>query len=97
LADLLAFARQNDLDVAMARSVRGVEPLVSVWSSSMLEHVRSARSRGQQGVLAFATSNGLFRAGTFDVDVDAVTNVNTPDDLDSARARVARRTTREIA
>jgi len=101
LSDLLAFAERSGADLVSSRSERGLEPLVSVWTTAMLEPVRAALERGDAGVHALVASapraDHRFSCAIFDAPASAVTNVNTSADLESARERCARAATREIA
>jgi molybdopterin-guanine dinucleotide biosynthesis protein A len=76
VAALIA-ARSDDVDVVAATTDR-IEPLVSLWSPSALEHVRSAFAAGDRAV--HIVLEGL-RVETIEVAPSALRNVNRPDDL----------------
>jgi molybdopterin-guanine dinucleotide biosynthesis protein A len=73
---------------ACAESVTGVHPLVALWptqAATALEAWLAAQPSGR--VRAFGQAIGM-RAVWFDDAPDPFANVNTPDDLAAARARV---------
>lgn len=105
LSALVDAARQRDLDVALLRSARGLEPLCGVWRTSMAHAVRAALDRGDRRVVAaFDTplANGsLPRVAALEAaDLqesdhapelsDCAFNVNTPEDFERERASFQR-------
>jgi molybdopterin-guanine dinucleotide biosynthesis protein A len=91
LQRLLDHARDNDLDVAVLRSGRGIEPLCAVWSTTVAPLVRAALERGDYGVQALIAA--LPRVGALAADPasssgDCAANVNTPADLERERGQV---------
>lgn len=90
LARLLARARAEALDLLLLESERGPEPLAGVWSAAMLESVRAALDAGEAKMTAperFATRRGTRPVcGRERVELACVRNLNTPADLEGARA-----------
>jgi molybdopterin-guanine dinucleotide biosynthesis protein A len=76
VAALIA-ARRDDIDVVAATTDR-IEPLLSLWSPSALEHTRVAFAAGDRAV--HVVLEGL-RVHTVEVAPSALRNVNRPDDL----------------
>lgn len=86
---LLADARERALDVLVLESARGLEPLVSVWSTATLPFVRAALDAGDFAVHAAVELAGRDPVARVGVRAFAGTldNVNTEADLARARAR----------
>jgi molybdopterin-guanine dinucleotide biosynthesis protein A len=92
LSALAEHARVHDLDVVALRSERGVEPLCAVWSTSLAPAMRAALESGERSVQRFLA--GLAGAAVLDAAAirggsTAAVNVNTPADLEHARAITA--------
>ena len=73
----LIAAHRDDIDVVAAATDR-IEPLLSRWSPSALEHARAAFAAGDRAV--HVVLEGL-RVHTVEVAPSALRNVNRPDDL----------------
>jgi molybdopterin-guanine dinucleotide biosynthesis protein A len=98
LAALIERAREGDLDVALLCSDTGLEPLCSVWSTRMSAAAKRALSSSRHRIVAAfeerLDDGSLPRVAAFQADellpacnADVARNVNTPEDLESLRAR----------
>lgn len=88
-------ARDGNTPLAMAVTPRadgaGLDrhPTFGLWDVALREELRGALRDGLRKVVAWTEPHGCARA-IFDAGAaDPFFNVNTPDDLDAARARVA--------
>lgn len=92
LEALLARARAEDLDACLARSPSGLEPLCGVYHTRLHARIRALLDRGERKVTSALTSEleggALPRWAAIEVGArhGAATNVNTPADLEAARA-----------
>ncbi|MBI5363705.1 MAG: molybdenum cofactor guanylyltransferase [Planctomycetes bacterium] len=92
LEGLLARARAEDLDACLARSPFGLEPLCGVYHTRLAPRIRALLDRGERKVtsaLVFELeAHALPRWAAIAVDAHhgATRNVNTPADLEAARA-----------
>lgn len=97
LWSLVAAARARELDVCFLETDRGIEPLCGAWHARARASVRAALDAGERKVLAFerfpCADGRRPRVGTVKLagplDVDLAANLNTPDDLDRLREKLA--------
>ncbi|MCB1389491.1 MAG: molybdenum cofactor guanylyltransferase MobA [Rhodobacteraceae bacterium] len=73
---------------AMAESAGRRHPVVALWPVALRVPLRQALAAGERRVGRFAAEYGA-RAVAFDAPEDPFFNVNTPEDLDAAQARLA--------
>lgn len=95
LRALVTAAHERELDVALMRSPRGLEPLCAVWRTSMVHPLRAALERGERRVVAAfeipLATGALPRVAAVELDAaiareDCVLNVNTPAEFERARS-----------
>ncbi len=70
---------------AVAESPRGVEPLFALWRTDLLVPLRAYLDRGGRSAREFLIAHDAARA-RFPSE-DAFANLNTPAELESARAK----------
>lgn len=75
--------------IALAATASGLHPTFGLWPVSMREDLRLALKAGTRKVAAWALGQGAARAMFAEAPQDPFFNVNTPDDLATARARLA--------
>ncbi len=84
-------ARRLGAAPAWAESATGLHPLVALWPVGCAPALAAWLASGPSGrVRAFGSTIGM-RAALFEDSPDPFHNVNTPDDLAAARARVVSR------
>jgi molybdopterin-guanine dinucleotide biosynthesis protein A len=89
VALLLDAALQAHAPIACAKTADGVHPLVSLWRVDVAGAVRAAlRERRHPAIHRFIADLGAAHLALADADL---ANINTPEDLEAARARFARR------
>ncbi|WP_103332204.1 molybdenum cofactor guanylyltransferase MobA [Pseudotabrizicola formosa] len=65
-------------------------PVFGLWSTDLRHDLRRDLCAGQRKVITWAMQNGA-RPAVFDASEDPFFNINTPEDLTLARARMGRR------
>lgn len=73
---------------AMAASKGRKHPVVALWPVALREKLRAALAAGERRVGRFAAEYGA-RAVAFEAPQDPFFNINTPEDLEAAQARLA--------
>ncbi len=87
---LLARSRDEDLDVVLVRTERGVEPLLGVYAARCLPAVRRALDAGERRMVAFHADSVEGRPlrvraldpGELGAGPEAARNLNTPAELE---------------
>ncbi len=87
LAARLAAAR-GDAAVACAGSGGRAHPTIALWRVALADRLEAALLAGDRGVLAWATGQGLALADFPAAPWDPFFNINTPEDLLVAEARL---------
>jgi molybdopterin-guanine dinucleotide biosynthesis protein A len=77
-------------DAAVARTADGLQPLCTVWRTTLLEPVVEALARGEHPAVRQVLMQARAAEVTFD-DAGAFINVNTPDELARAEQRLRAR------
>ena len=89
--DLLAHAQHESLDQCGLSSARGPEPLAAVYSAALLESVSAALDAGERKMTSpgrFPAQHGALPRVAWQARVEPALfrNLNTPADLEAARA-----------
>lgn len=89
VARLRIAAQPSGLAVAATRSTEGLrpQPIAALWPVELRDTLGAALQAGERTVMRWAEAQGAVHA-VFD-EPDAFFNVNTPQDLDAARDRLA--------
>ena len=86
VARLAAAAEAGGAPVAVAASRRGLEPMFALWSTALAPEVEAALAAGEGGPRRLIARLGGAEARF--ADADAFANLNTPEDLAAAAARL---------
>jgi molybdenum cofactor guanylyltransferase len=89
VAVLAAAATQGGTPIALAATASGLHPTFGLWPVALRADLRRALDAGTRKVGAWALEQGAARARFDDTPHDPFFNVNTPEDLALARARLA--------
>ena len=76
--------------VVLARTDDGRHPTFGLWPVALREHLRQSLNDGVRKVLAWTDIHGTGYADFPTGDIDPFFNVNTPEDLDMAKAFMER-------
>jgi molybdopterin-guanine dinucleotide biosynthesis protein A len=92
LQDMVAMASRENVEVVIPTSAgpRGLEPLCAYYSTLCIEPIEHAIARGDHRMIGF---HELVRVATIEPGGDLTAlfmNVNTPEDLETARSIAAR-------
>ena len=86
VARLAAAIEASGAPLAVAASVRGLEPMFALWSTALAREVGSALAKGEGGPRGLMARLDAAQA-PFN-DADAFANLNTPEDFAAAEARL---------
>ncbi|WP_281840884.1 molybdenum cofactor guanylyltransferase MobA [Sinisalibacter aestuarii] len=89
VSTLGAAAKREHAPIALAATSSGLHPTFGLWPVSLRDDLRLALEAGARKVAAWALGQGAARADFPDTPQDPFFNVNTPEDLALARARLA--------
>lgn len=86
-ARLSAVAERDRADIALATADGHDEPLFALWSTALAEDLRDAIAAGTRKIMHWAERYRLARVAFAEGEA-AFFNINTPDDLAAAAARL---------
>lgn len=89
VARLIGAAEMAREPIALAATSSGLHPTFGYWPVTLRDDLRLALEVGTRKVAAWALGEGAARATFADTPEDPFFNVNTPEDLAQARARLA--------
>lgn len=75
--------------IVLAETASGLHPTFGLWPVSLRDDLALALAEGTRKVAAWAESRGAARVRFDDSSGDPFFNVNTPEDLEKARVRLA--------
>lgn len=86
---LLLAAETGHEPIALAKTSTGLHPTFGLWPVALREDLRLALEAGTRKVVAWAEGQGAAHAMFPDTPYDPFLNINTPGDLEHARAMLA--------
>lgn len=86
---LIERAEATGAPIALAATSTGLHPTFGLWAVSLRDSLAHALKTGTRRVGAWALEAGAVRVRFPDTPLDPFFNINTPEDLAEARARLA--------
>jgi molybdopterin-guanine dinucleotide biosynthesis protein A len=81
-------AARGAAPIVCARSAGRAHPTIALWPVALADRLQAALLSGERGVLAWASGQGLALVDFAATPHDPFCNINTPEDLAAAEARL---------